>query len=198
MDSTIRGFGRRLLLLGVVVAAAACAASDSGRDLVGPEPVPQASLLSLGRGPHLVLAPLRLFTISDREVIDEDGGRLHAVDLLTGSTYDLVVPPGAVSGPTIFTLVVPAGRFYEADLTAEVRQADGSLVDVGKRGFARPVTLSIRYLSPLELLIPSRLFIAWIDDDGDILQGLSTKRSLLTSTVQADLAHFSKYALASN
>lgn len=198
MDSKIRGLGRRFLLLGVVMAAAACAPSDTGREVVGPPPGAQASLLPLGGTVHLVLAPLRILSVSDREVIDQAGGRLHATDLLTGSSYDLVVPAGAVSGPTIFTLVVPPGNHYEADLTAQVRQADGTLLDVGKRGFQHPVTLSIRYLSPLELIIPSKLFIAWIDDNGAILQGLPSKSSLLTTTVQADLAHFSRYALASN
>lgn len=117
------------------------------------------------------------------------GGTL-AVD-----NHEVVVPAGAVSNPTEFSMVVLDGRVIEVDLTATDPETGD---DVGGKGFKRPVQLSLSYA---DARVKKRdiddLVIVRLHEDGtrEVLPSTVNRE---TQQVTAELDHFSRYALCSN
>ncbi len=118
------------------------------------------------------------------------GGELHFDDYSArGIEYWLDVPAGAVSGSTAFSMKVNGGRNFRVDLSAT---ADG--VDVGARGFARPVRLTISYAAA-RVPSPSRLRIVWLPDDGSAPVPVITHVDPNHRTVTGYLPHFSHWTV---
>ena len=119
------------------------------------------------------------------EVIGLDGG------LLSLGHHSLLVPAGAVDSPTTFSMELLKSEYVMVDLTAMRRR-----VDVGEKGFEKPVTLTLSY-DGLRVRDPSKLFILRVNEDGRH-EKLPSVVDTRKKTVSAQLDHFSKYAMASN
>lgn len=135
------------------------------------------------------LFPLPPLTVS--QLIGVSGGTLNVMG------HSLVVPAGAVSRPTLFTMTLPRLGYVEVELHATVTDLLGRLIDVGASGFDRPVTLSMTYAratnvdDPRDLVILHKLGNNKYEVIPSVLNQ-STKR------LTAQLEHFSGYCMASN
>ena len=111
--------------------------------------------------------------------------------------HSLVVPAGAVSTPTLFTMTLPRLGYVEVELHATVRDLLGRLIDVGAAGFDRPVTLSMSYAratnvdDPRDLVILHKL-------GNDRYEVIPSVLNQSTKRLTAQLEHFSGYCMASN
>lgn len=106
--------------------------------------------------------------------------------------HRLVVPAGAVSSPTQFSLTSVTDGFVEVDL----RALNGKR-DVGEEGFAVPVVLQLSYRDAQLPADPAQIAIVWVREDGT-MEPLPSRVDLAAQTVTADLDHFSRYAAATN
>lgn len=124
--------------------------------------------------------------------IGREGGQLS----LLGHT--LAVPHGAVSEPTQFTLTVLPTGYVEVDLTATVSTLLGGVLDVGSRGFRKPVALSLTYSRATGVPDPSRLLIVHAKGPAgyEELVPVPSRVDERTEVVKAELEHFSRYVLA--
>jgi hypothetical protein len=125
-----------------------------------------------------------------RQWIDEDGG------VLKTGPYTLVVPAGAVSGPTLFEISPTNTGTYSVDLTATQKSRWRGTVNVGAQGFKRPVTLKMSYSGADNLKDGLRLVIVYVTENGVEIQPSRVDAS--SKTVSGTLNHFSKYALVQN
>ena len=76
--------------------------------------------------------------VSTGQLIGFGGGSISVLG------HTLIVPPGAVTKPTLFTMVVlPTGK-VEVDLLATVNTLLGVL-DVGSTGFAKPIPVTLTF-----------------------------------------------------
>ena len=118
--------------------------------------------------------------------------------ILTNLGHTLVVPRGAVDGPTTFSLGVLLNGTVQVDLTAYAPGGSGK-IDVGAEGFDRPVRLDMTYS---RADVRSR-------DEGDLVvlrlnpAGLGALHEVVPATIDERnekasvwLEHFSKYAMA--
>jgi hypothetical protein len=138
---------------------------------------------------HFVESAPETGTILDiLKVINLTGGSLGVL------SHTLKVPFGAVILPTIFTMQVEKNGHIEVELHALVQSLLG-LLDIGGKGFLKPVTLSLSYKSAINVTDPSRLRIALLNDDGTIAEILPTTLDTKNKKVSADLPHFSRYAV---
>ena len=138
---------------------------------------------------HFVEAAPETGTILDiLKIINLTGGSLGVL------SHTLTVPFGAVILPTIFTMSVPKNGHIEVQLHALVQSVLG-LLDVGGKGFLKPVTLSLSYKSAINVTDPSRLRIALLNDDGTIAEILPTTIDTKNKKLIAKLPHFSRYAV---
>jgi hypothetical protein len=132
-------------------------------------------------------------TASKSVLITSAGGevRLHG--------HVVIVPEGAVSVPTLFTILVPLDKLVNVELTATVQTLLGGIVDVGAAGFDRPVVLGLRYTNAdiRDFANPDDLYIAHITDAGEQVN-LPSSVDHANEMVYATLPHFSKYCMASN
>lgn len=119
------------------------------------------------------------------KVIGQAGG------LLNLGNHSLLVPAGAVTEPTTFSMELLKSEYVMVDLTATRRG-----VDVGEKGFEKPVTITLSY-DGLRIKDPSKLFILRVNENGQH-EKLPSKVDTKKKTVSAELDHFSKYAMASN
>ena len=119
------------------------------------------------------------------KVIGLDGG------LLSLGSHSLLVPAGAVTEPTTFSMELLPSDYVMVDLTATRRG-----VDVGEKGFEKPVTITLSY-DQLNVRDPSKLFILRLNENGQH-EKLPSVVDTQKRTVSAELDHFSKYAMASN
>lgn len=119
------------------------------------------------------------------KVIGLDGG------LLSLGNHSLLVPAGAVTQPTTFSMELLKSEYVMVDLTATRRG-----VDVGEEGFDKPVTVTLSY-EGLRIKDPSKLFILRMNENGEH-EKLPSVVDTRKRTVSAALDHFSKYAMASN
>lgn len=133
--------------------------------------------------------PLPVPDLSLSSIIGTGGGQISLLG------HSLQVPAGAVAVPTIFTMTVLTNGYVEVDLTAVVSSLLGS-VDVGEKGFNKPVTLTLTYARSPDTLDPSKLLIVYVD--GKKLEPLASTVNRATKTVSAQLSHFSKYAMATD
>lgn len=119
------------------------------------------------------------------KVIGLDGG------LLNLGGHSLLVPAGAVTSPTTFSMELLPSEYVMVDLTA----TRGG-VDVGEKGFDKPVTITLSY-DKLNVRDPRKLFILRVNENGQH-EKLRSVVDTQKRTVSAELDHFSKYAMASN
>lgn len=119
-------------------------------------------------------------------IIGSSGGKLML------GKHELVVPKDAVSGATTFTMSKVDGDHIRVKLTATQLTTN----DIGSRGFAVPVTLTLSYENAAELpQDPSLLRIVWLRLDGTVQEQLSDV-DVVGKRVRAAVGHFSDYALA--
>ena len=177
-----------------VLVLAALASVVGGCDPVapGPEPLtaPASPSATLNDGTYtLVTAPLTTPLPRVSDWIGASGGTLR----LAGHT--LTVPPGAVQGPTLFSMLPLASGHVEVELLAAAIRPLLGLVDVGSDGFDEPVELTLSYAAATNVDDPDRLVILHLRDDGGVEEVPSTVHTA-TKTVTAELEHFSRYAMA--
>lgn len=118
---------------------------------------------------------------------------------LSTAAYTLTVPAGAVSQSTRFRIEPTNTGTYSVDLSAHRKGGllGLSLIEVGSKGFAKPVELKISYANATNVQSAPDLVIIYIGSDGTVeLQ--STIVNTNTMTVTSPLSHFSKYAMAQN
>lgn len=180
----------------------ALATTSCDRGPVAPEPTvdPQAGLLGnllngLGGGSsspfQLLTDPLSITlpNLVATKIIGSAGGTL------TLNGHSIEVPAGAVSLPTLFTITAITDGHIAVDLSA-VAWLLGGLIDVGERGFAKKVTLTLSYANATNVTDPSRLRIVYVN--GAQSEVLPTTVDTVRKTATAKLDHFSKYCLATN
>lgn len=114
-------------------------------------------------------------------VIDQNGGKL-----ILGKHY-LLVPAGAVSGPTTFTMTKPSDAL-KVELTATRLLGN----DVGSAGFAVPVKLGMSYHDASDIPDPTLLKVRWAKLDGTFEIQPSVV-DVHGKTVVGTLSHFSAY-----
>lgn len=118
-------------------------------------------------------------------VIGESGGKLVL------GQHVLEVPAGAVSGPTTFTMSTVVSDEIKVSLTATQVTTN----DIGERGFATPVRLTLSYKNASE--IPDNeedLTILWVKLDGS-KEPQPSSVDVQGKRVSSPLGHFSDYAL---
>lgn len=115
------------------------------------------------------------------------------------AAYKLTVPAGAVSQPTRFRIEPTNTGVYAVDLSAHKKGGllNLSLIEVGSKGFAKPVKLTIKYANATNVQQPSDLVIVYIRSNGTIELQTSVVNTT-AKTVTSPLSHFSKYAMAQN
>jgi hypothetical protein len=109
----------------------------------------------------------------------------------------LTVPAGAVILPTLFNMHQATNGHVEVKLTALLQSLLG-LLDIGGKGFLKPVTLSLSYANATNVTNASHLKIALLNSDGTIKEILPSVVNTSTKTVTAQLPHFSSYAMVSD
>lgn len=183
------------LALGLLLSA--CQDADRVTAPTAEPPAQQAAVVQgpdgeaytlLGSGPLLGL-PLQV-----TDLISLKGGTLT----LLGHT--LIVPPGAVNSPTLFTMLIGLNGYVEVHLEALSPSLLGGLLNIGGRGFRKPVRVTLSYANASNVGDPNDLVIVHLPG----WWGYSTAEPLpstvdpVRKTVTAELDHFSRYALASN
>jgi hypothetical protein len=118
---------------------------------------------------------------------------------LTTAAYTLTVPSGAVSQSTRFRITPTNTGAYAVDLSAHRKGGllNLSLIEVGSKGFAKPVKLTIKYANATNVTAPNSLVILYIRSDGTV-ETQTTVVNTTTETANSSLSHFSKYAMAQN
>jgi hypothetical protein len=115
---------------------------------------------------------------------------------ISTAAYTLTVPANAVTKSTKFEIEPVNDGTYTVELHAYEQGLLG-LVDVGGKGFKKPVLLKYSYKNAVGLANESKLVILWVRDDGKIeVQNCDVNKN--ADTITGSLEHFSKYALAQN
>lgn len=178
----------RLRTLPVLFAAAAAAGcADAPGALIEPPADLAASAASAGNL-QKVQGSIPAFSVA--AVIGPDGGSLGVPG------YVLTVPRGAVAQPTRFTFESVSSGYVEVRLTATAEGSD-DVNDVGRGGFAVPVSLGIGYEPAGGMPRWARLVVAWVRDDGS-LERVPSGFDPVRRLVIGRLSHFSQYAVASD
>ena len=115
--------------------------------------------------------------------IDENGGSLNIGD------HTLYVPAGAVQYRTLFTMTKLPGQI-KVGLTATRLLPN----DIGRRGFDKPLTLTLSYANASEIPNEEDLKIVWVKLNGETVVQPSTVNAA-GDAVSASLDHFSDYGL---
>jgi hypothetical protein len=142
-------------------------------------PIVDASLLGSLLGPTGLLKCSDQPYASSTQTIGVAGGTISA------GPHTLVIPPGALLGPTTITMTAPAGLGVNA-----VKFAPEGLQ------FTTPAVLSMSYsnCNLLGKLLPKR--IAYTDDNLNIITYLLSLDNLLGKRVTGKVNHFSDYVVA--
>jgi hypothetical protein len=114
---------------------------------------------------------------------------------LSTAAYTLIVPQGAVGENTKFVVEPVNDGTYTVQLHA-YKQGLLGLVDVGAKGFKKPVTLRVSYANAVGVLNEKKIIIVYLDDGNAEIQTTIVDTS--KDYVYAPLSHFSKYAMAQN
>ena len=122
--------------------------------------------------------------------IGSDGGSIST------AAYTLTVPRGAVSTRTKFVVAPTNTGAYVINLEAYEQGLLG-LVNVGKRGFKKPVLLTISYAKANGVTNTSKLGIVYLATP-DQVEIQPTTIDTRDKDVTAQLSHFSKYAMIQN
>ena len=112
------------------------------------------------------------------------------------AAYTLVVPRGAVSSHTKFVVAPENNGSYTVNLHA-YRQGLLGLVDVGRKGFNKPVALTISYENANGVRDERKLTIVYLATP-EAVEVQPTTVDRKEKEVTAQLRHFSKYAMAQN
>ncbi len=139
-------------------------------------------------------------------LLRESGERVEAEIGPAGGTLELIghrvdVPAGAVRGPTTFSLAVAPGT-VEVELEAVARGGIPGAANIGRRGFARPVRVSLSYARTaydrnppgVDHLTVLRVFSRF---GYARYEPMATRVDEEMRTVIVELDHFSRYVLAS-
>lgn len=112
------------------------------------------------------------------------------------AAYTLVVPRGAVSEKTKFVVEPENNGTYTVNLYA-YRQGLLGLIDVGGKGFKKPVLLTIRYANAEGVTDERKLTIIYLSTSSaaEVQPSIVDRKD---KEVTAQLPHFSKYAMAQN
>ncbi|HEY8521588.1 MAG TPA: hypothetical protein VIN61_16065 [Gammaproteobacteria bacterium] len=178
-------------------------ACDSAERVAAPTTEPQVQQAAVVTGPNgetytlvrsrqlLGLLPLQL-QITD--LISLKGGSIT----LLGHT--LTVPAGAVTSPTLFTMLLGLNGYVEVHLEALSPSLLGGLLNIGGHGFRQPVRVTLSYANAADVVDPSRLVIVHLPGlwGYDRAEPVPTTVDPVRKTVTAELDHFSRYALAWN
>lgn len=184
-------------LLALVLALAGCDQAERGALKVptGPEPIIGGLLGgSSVEGYTLANDPLLpgLTTLKVSQLIGINGGQIS----LLGHT--LIVPQGAVSKPTLFTLLVLPTGYVEVDLSATVTGLLGTLLDVGSKGFDEPIPVTLSYARSTNVTDPEELVVLRVKGllGYSRFEVMPSVVDLQAKTVSVQLDHFSRYTLA--
>ena len=132
--------------------------------------------------------PTDVPSLSISSVIGLLGGEVH----LAG--HVIRVPAGAVTLPTVFTLTVATNGYVEVDVKALTTDLLGRTLNIGEKGFKKPVTLTLTYARATNVTDPARLKLMRLNSDGKH-EILPSKVSDTGKVVSAQLDHFSRYCL---
>jgi hypothetical protein len=200
-------FFRSIAVVAALFVAASCDQRPGESPLAPPssEAVPQSGLVGDLLSPVTDLlrppppGPFTLITEEPR-VGDLDLTKLITVSggvvSVAGITVD--VPAGAVTVPTLFTVVALPTAVIDADLTALVPQLFGRVLNIGELGFRKPVTITMSYARATNVVDPSKLVIVYYNYEQNKLEALPSTVDTVRKTVSAQTDHFSKYGMASN
>ena len=182
------GAAWRLLLLGLCLFATSCGRDNAAgpvAPLATPSPSPSITTYTLVSDPRGLVLDTSLLSVQ------------ALISPLTGGTisvlgHSLKVPAGAVTVPTLFTMVVLPTGFIEVDLRALLPDLFGTVITT----FNKPLKLTLHYRRTTDVVDPSRLVIVHIN--GTEYEPLRSTVDPTKKTVTAKLRHFSKYAMAQN
>ena len=137
------------------------------------------------------LLPGILNAVSTGSLIGFNGGSIS----LLGHT--VTVPVGAVTKPTLFSLIVLPTGYVEVDLTATLTSILGPF-DVGAAGFQKLVPVSLSYARGTNVSDPSQLKVLRIKSllGYGNYEVMPTTVNTTTKTANTQLDHFSRYTLA--
>lgn len=142
-------------------------------------PAPEADLIGSLLQPTGLLRCSSLPYAATTRTIGGEGGSISA------GSHTLVVPPGALTGPTTITMVLPAGQNVNS-------------VEFAPEGleFKKPASLTMSYANCnlLGRVLPKR--IAYTTADLTILYYLLSFDNLFAKRVTRRVDHFSAYAVA--
>jgi hypothetical protein len=154
--------------------------SPSCGEPTNPQPAaPNASLIGSLLGPTGLLSCSDLPYASSTQTIGTAGGSISA------GPHTLLIPPGALTQPTVITMTVPTGLH----VNAVKFQPEGLR-------FLAPAALTMSYsnCSLLGNLLPKR--IAYTDNNLNILYYILSLDNLLSNKVTGKVSHFSDYVVA--
>lgn len=168
---------------------------DPGTDPGGPLPLEPRRTEEVEAGQDLTLvsgSPLDLGGLLQATAVIGPGG-----GTLSLGGFTLTVPAGAVTLPTVFTLVPLLNGLVEVDLQALLPTLLGGVLDVGAAGFpeGKEVTLTMSYAGAEGVGDPQRLLIVHRRADG-VLEPLESRVDTALRTVTVELEHFSRYCMA--
>jgi hypothetical protein len=115
---------------------------------------------------------------------------------ITTAAYTLTVPRGAVTTRTKFVITPTNTGAYVINLEAYEQGLLG-LVNVGKRGFRKPVLLTVSYAKATGITNVKKLGIVYLATPTTI-EPQPTSIDTRDRDVTAQLSHFSKYAMIQN
>ena len=193
------GCWRRLAILPLLlsIAIAGCDRPEERSGLIPTAPEALVGSLLGGesvQGYTLVKDPLVpgiTSALSKGSLIGFSGGQVE----LLGHT--LIVPLGAVTKPTLFTLTVLPTGYVEVELLATTTSLLGVVVDVGSNGFLKPVPVKLTYSRATNVSDPTKLRILRIKSllGYGKYEVLPSRVDQASRTVTADLDHFSRYTM---
>jgi hypothetical protein len=122
--------------------------------------------------------------------IDSNGGSIST------AAYTLTVPRGAVTTRTKFVVTPENNGTYTINLEAYEQGLLG-LVNVGHRGFKKPVLLTISYDNARGVTNEKKIGIVYLATP-DMVEIQPTVIDTRNNDVTAQLQHFSKYAMIQN
>lgn len=185
-------------LLGLVALLWGCDAIGPERSLTGPSQIStQLSSVDVdGSKLKIVKGKYDGKVRTDSKEISDKGGRLEAAG------HVLIVPAGAVSVPTLFSMTLTpvdasGTQYIRVELSAMERDQNKNwTVDVGPRGFAVPVELRLTYSWMTDAVAASDLRTVWVKEDGTG-EAFASALDSVNQLVISQLNHFSDYVLAS-
>lgn len=192
---------RRLMpaLAAAILLSLASAGCESTSQLAPTPEAPQSAIIQSQAGVEYTLLedriPSEILDLDVSKLIGLSGGQIS----LAGHT--LTVPAGAVSVPTVFTLTLRTTGYIDVDASALVTSLLGKVINVGEKGFNKPVKLTLSYArSPNAPADPSGITVLRMlgSSHADPHQPLSTTVDAQAKTATAYLDHFSGYCLADN